>query len=191
MIAEREQELYRGVWQTVPQYADHSPGEHLVPLFRDMAQAHAGWHTGSVLDAGCGSGKGALALAAAGFRVTCCDLTPDGLVEEARRLPFFPACLWHDLRQHGFRDWVYCTDVLEHVPTALTMLVVARLLAVARKGVFVAMSTEPDAFGVLAGEPLHKTVQPFAWWRDHLGEVGRVAEARDLLNAAAFYVMPR
>jgi hypothetical protein len=101
-----------------------------------------------------------------------------------------PGCLWHDLRglTVGPFEWVYCTDVLEHIPTAFTMLVVSRLLEVAEEGVFLSVSFVPDQMGVWIGETLHETVQPFTWWRDALNEVGEVVEARDLLGKGAFLV---
>jgi hypothetical protein len=86
---------------------------------------------------------------------------------------------------------VYCTDVLEHIPTQFTMLAVEQMLRVARRGVFVAVSVVPDTFGVWAGKALHQTVQSYTWWKDSLSEIGLVTDARDLLHAGTFYVEPR
>lgn len=187
-----ERAKYEEMW-ALPGYATYSPGVTYLPLFLDMAKTSRGE---TILDAGCGSGKGALALQAAGFEVRLCDLTADGLVAEASAMPFDIACLWHDLApqlryvQGGAFDWVYCCDVLEHIDEALTMLVITRLLAVARRGVFLSIATVPDAHGVWIGDTLHQTVKPFWWWRDHLREVGQLVEARDLLTAAVFLVRP-
>jgi 2-polyprenyl-3-methyl-5-hydroxy-6-metoxy-1,4-benzoquinol methylase len=193
----KEAQLYTDVW-ALPSYGTFSPGEQYVPLFLDMAQITPDTtFRYTVLDAGCGSGKGALALKAAGFaEVHCCDYTDEGLVPEARALPFHAVSLWDDLRV-GVQylpgrsvDYVYCCDVLEHIPTAFTMLVISRLLEVSRRGVFLSISTVPDQFGAWAGQPLHKTVQPFTWWRDQIHELGAVVEARDLLNAGVYLVQP-
>ncbi len=187
-LLDRERVKYEQMWG-LDSYAAHSPGAMFVPIFLDMAQTTM---RGSVLDAGCGSGKGAIALDSAGFAVRCCDVTDAGLIEAARRFAFTPACLWDDLIPDvGFSDWVYCCDVLEHVPTPLTMLVVTRLLSVARRGVFLSISTVADVNGVWIGEPLHQTIQPFVSWRDHLNTVARVKEARDFLNAACFLVVAK
>lgn len=187
-IIDTERETYAQMW-AVEAYSHHSPGEVFVPLFLDMTQTTM---RGSVLDAGCGSGKGAIALQHAGFVVTCCDLTDAGLVPEARELPFHQTALWDDLtRQVGFRDWVYCCDVLEHIPTPFTMLVVSRLLEVARRGVFLSISLVPDQFGVWVGKSLHQTVQSFVQWRDQLACLGTVKEARDLLTTGVYLVEPR
>jgi len=187
-----ERETYQAIWQ-VEAYARYSPGVEMLPIFLDMV----GDDGGLVLDAGCGSGLGALALEQAGFRVRMCDLTPDGLTADARGGWFDTACLWRDLRQQlryiefGAFDWVYCCDVLEHIPTPFTMLVVRNLLDVARRGVFLSISLQPDQFGAWIGKPLHQSVQSFTQWRDQLSELGSVRECRDLLTQGVYLVEPR
>lgn len=193
LITAAERATYADVWG-LPGYADHSPGEGLVSMFCDMAGIRSDQpFKGCLLDAGCGSGKGALALAAAGFSVTACDLV-DGRIEAAKALtiPFRVACLWSDLRAtlHTF-EYVYCCDVLEHVPPEFTMLVIARLLECARRGVFLHIAHEPDGYGAFVGRPLHQTVQPFVWWRDRIKELGTLVECRDLIGSGAYYVRPR
>lgn len=187
-----ERELYTDLFQAVEAYSTHAPGEHYVDAFQDMARATVGeMHIGSVLDAGCGTGKGGLALAAKGFRVELADLTDAGLTDEAKKLPFHQVCLWDDLRRLGYFDHIYCCDVLEHVPPTFTMLVVVRLLARARKGVFLSIALQPDQFGVWVGRHLHQTVQSFTAWRDQLACIGRLVESRDLLATGLYYVEPK
>lgn len=182
----------------VDAYRGESAAERMVPVFLDMMQ---GAERSRVLDAGCGTGRGMVALAAAGFEdVRGCDITPVGLVPEAQSFEFTTACLWADpVTRLGLADWVYCCDVLECVPEALTMLVVHNLLHVARwrtrsrpgGGVFLTMSTEPDVHGVWVGASLRQTVKPFTWWLKHLETVGQVVSARDMLNRVAFMVERR
>lgn len=186
-LQDRERATYEEMWQ-VHGYANNSPGEQLVPVFLDMSQTLM---RGSLLDAGCGTGKGALALQRAGFDVVLCDLTREGLVAEAQEMPFYEKALWSNLtRAIGFKDWVFCADVLEHIPPSFTMLVVQRLLDVARRGVFLSISLEPDNFGVWAGRPLHQSLQSFVAWRDQLSALGRLIEARDLLNTGVYLLEP-
>ena len=184
----RERATYEDIWG-LEAYAAHSPGALHVPLFLDMSHAQMRM---SVLDAGCGSGKGALALQAAGFdQVTLCDLTPAGLLPEARVFPFVESALWVDLKRLvGFHEWVYCCDVLEHIPTPFTMLVVQRLLDVARRGVFLSISLQPDHFGVWVGKPLHQTVQSYLAWREQLATLATVKESRDLLHTGLYLLEP-
>lgn len=178
-------------------YRAESVGERMVPVFLDMARprlfAENLHDSDSVLDAGCGTGRGAMALYTAGFHVDVvrgCDLV-DVLDDDARQFEFARANLWASPMSQssiGPVDWVYCCDVLEHIPEAFTMLAVRNLLSIARKGVFLTMSTGPDVHGVWIGEPLHQTVKPFTWWRKHLGAVGDMLQARDLLDHGAFLV---
>lgn len=198
-IQARERDTYESIWSGVSAYAEHSPGAEFVPVFLAEFSPKAG---ASVLDAGCGSGKGGLALAEAGLSVTLFDLTNAGLVPEAADLPFREGSLWHPLplrRVHADRAWaylhhpgipydyVYCADVLEHIPPQFTALVLARLLDAAKAGVFLSISTVPDQFGVYIGKPLHQTVQSFVWWKQTIEAVGaEILDARDCLTTALF-----
>lgn len=202
LLTDAQRTHYTDVWQTVEQYGSGSPGEAYLPCFLDMARPPTNGTRGSVLDAGCGSGKGGVALAAAGFSVSLVDLTPEGLTEEAQKLPFAPACLWDDLttlcpprRYHfspsrGF-DYVYCCDVLEHLPLPFTMLAVARMLQISRRGLFLSIALVPDVNGYWVGKPLHLSIQTFVDWRNQLGAVGTVQESRDLLHTGLYFVRPR
>ena len=189
-IQNAERDVYEGMWE-IDQYANFSPGEQYAPLFDSLVRPRCHGY-GTVLDAGCGSGKGAVALQALGYRVELCDLTPTGLIPEARSLPFFETSLWSDFtRDRGFVDYVYCCDVLEHLPTVFVGLALSRMLEKARSGVFLSVALAPDVAGVWAGRPLHLTVQPYDWWRGTVRELGCVTEARDMYNTAIFMVEPR
>jgi SAM-dependent methyltransferase len=184
-IAEAELDTYDTLWQHEP-YGRHSPGAQYAATFVEMTGARAG---DTVLDAGCGSGKGALALAGLGYRVTMCDLTSRGLCSEALALRFFPAVLWRD--EFAAFEWIYCCDVLEHIPLPFTMLVVHRLVTAAQRGVFLSIALVPDEFGALVGTPLHQSVQSFVAWRDQLAEIADVVECRDLGAVGLYFLRPR
>lgn len=195
-LSAAERETYEAMWQ-VEDYAKTSPGGQLVPAFLEMSGASPTWRREfpflgpqTVLDAGCGAGKGAVSLKAAGFTVEMCDLTPAGLIAEASDIPFHDACLWHPLRMqlHRTFDWVYCCDVLEHIPTPFVMLAVSRMLEIAHHGVFLSIALQGDNFGVWVGKPLHQTVMGFVQWRDALSELGRVKECRDMLMNGLYLV---
>lgn len=185
-LTTQQTDLYRDLWDAFPAYADLSPGAELVPIFQQVAAPGS-----TVVDAGCGTGKGALALAAAGYDVKLItDLTDQGLVPEAKRFVFRESCLWKRLRPQwklGQVQWIYCTDVMEHLPTQCTLLAVDQMLAVADH-VFLAIAFMQDEAGMWMGQHYHLTVQPYTWWRDALKEVGRVTEARDLLARGIFVV---
>jgi 2-polyprenyl-3-methyl-5-hydroxy-6-metoxy-1,4-benzoquinol methylase len=185
-VERREQELYGAVWESIDAYDNNSPGVAYNKIFREIVQG-----SGSVLDAGCGAGRAGLLLQDFGYRVQWCDFVSEGLNAKVPLKSFTKVALWNDLqRQIGFVDYVYCCDVLEHIPTELTMLALYQMMRIARRGLFLTVSTVPDNFGQWVGEPLHKTVQPFTWWRDRLRMLGTTVEARDMLISALFYVEP-
>lgn len=187
-ITAQEKDTYDEMWGHAA-YAEFSPGEKYLGAFLDMSNAQPGQ---SVLDAGCGSGKGALALQSAGFNTQMFDLSREGLVEEAKSLPFDQGCIW-EISGHYERafPWVYCCDVLEHIPTQFTMLTISELLKITRYGLFLSITLVPDTFGVLVGKSLHQTVQPFTWWRDSIKELGILRECRDLITTGLYLVEPR
>jgi 2-polyprenyl-3-methyl-5-hydroxy-6-metoxy-1,4-benzoquinol methylase len=198
-ILATERDTYTEMWSGVDHYGHVAPGEKYLPVFLQLVDPGDRRQV-TVLDAGTGSGKGAAALYGAGFDVRACDMTDIGIDPTAKGIPYYDACLWQDLSHttrafgHPNRtkaDYVYCTDVLEHVPTQLTMLAVDQMLRVAKHGLFLAVSMVAEHHGVWMGRTLHQTVQPFLWWKASLAEVGTVREARDLLTVGIFYVEPK
>lgn len=168
----------------VQDYATYSPGLEWLETFVDVVKAERlGRDAGTLIDVGCGDGRAGMALAAKGFDVTLCDLTRTA---SETGLPFVQGSIWA-LPETTQYDYAYCCDVFEHLPTEFTMLSIDRLLRVARRA-FLTVCTQPDSFGVRIGEPLHLTVQPFTWWRDRIGEVATILDARDCQQTAVFYV---
>lgn len=191
-LAERDlyEELFSGKADAYAEERTCQPGRTYLPAFLEIV----GDQRGTVLDAGCATGTGALALEAAGFDVICCDLTGEGRLPEAMHFPFHEACLWYPLRpqiKRGNVDWVFCCDVLEHLPKQFTGLAIDHLLRVANRGVFLSVALDPDVFGAWVGRSLHQTVEGFTWWRDLCRELGTLVEARDLMRQAIYYVEPR
>jgi 2-polyprenyl-3-methyl-5-hydroxy-6-metoxy-1,4-benzoquinol methylase len=178
-LTQRETETYEDAFST-PFYGDYSPGERYADLFASLATPGA-----TVLDAGCGSGKGMVALAARGFQVEGFDLTASGLVDEAKRFPFIAGSLWRPIPVMMV-PYVYCTDVLEHIPPQFTLLVVSNLLAVAKRGVFLSISLVPDQMGVWVGRPLHLSVRRYDEWLTDFREIATVVDARDMGTTATF-----
>jgi 2-polyprenyl-3-methyl-5-hydroxy-6-metoxy-1,4-benzoquinol methylase len=179
-VADVEREKYEAMW-AVEDYANFSPGEKWLPVFLELV----GDKRGTLLDAGCGTGVAGAALAREGFDVTLADLTGDQIRGEAEDLRFRPGPLWKPFVRRQF-DVGYCCDVLEHVPPEFTLLTIQNLLRACDR-LFLSIATEPDQFGAAIGQPLHLTVQPFAWWRDRLREIATLHDARDCGNTAIFW----
>lgn len=198
-LTEQERSAYADIWDSVEGYDRYAPGEQYLGLFTEIMKGCGKRPSETtILEAGCGSGKAGAKLAELGYSVRLFDLTNAGLVPEAQALPFYAGSIWQDLwpAVRGFghpgrmsADFVYCCDVLEHLPKQFTMLAVDQMLRVARHGVFLSVALVPDGFGVWIGKELHQTVESFVWWRDSLRELAPVIEARDLQANAVFFLV--
>ena len=176
-----EHEVYRAV----------APGEDCVEAFLQIAQPHA---AASLIDFGCGTGRGALKLAQSGLRVTALDFAPNCLDAQVRQ-----AIDWklhsiefqqHDLTKPYPRKAIYgfCTDVLEHIPPDQVNAVLTTVLLGAQH-VFFQISCVEDVCGALIGEPLHLSVHPYAWWLAKLQELDcAITWSQDFTNHCCFYV---
>jgi 2-polyprenyl-3-methyl-5-hydroxy-6-metoxy-1,4-benzoquinol methylase len=163
---------YHAMWTKVPGYRSTSPGERLVPHFLDLAQPSPG---DTLIDLGCGSGRASVALAEAGLNVTQLDITETSRDPHARGLPFIEACLW-DLPELPKFNWVYCCDVMEHLPTHTVDKALDHMAAITGKGAFMQIALFPEAFGRFIGETLHLTVKPAEWWQEKINKRWHTSE---------------
>lgn len=161
-----EKDLYRKLW-TKEEYRKYSPGEHIAEEFLKQAKPKPG---ATVLDLGCGSGRGGLMLAVmGGMNVTFVDFADNALDEDIKPmlaaqshvLKFIEADLTKKLPVSA--EYGFCTDVLEHIPTEKVNDVLNNCLMAAQH-CFFSISTVDDSCGKLVGFPLHLTVKPFEWW---------------------------
>jgi len=154
----REQEKYEAMWSE-SKYRKEAPGEQIAPAAILALGMEAG---DSVIDFGCGTGRGAARLQNAGMHVTAVDFARNCL-DEGVSVPFVYACLW-DLPEGLAADWGYCTDVMEHIPPEKSARVVAGIAKRCRRGAYFQIATGDDNLGVLIGRKLHMTVMPAESW---------------------------
>ncbi len=108
-----------------------------------------------VLDYGAGQGTLALALEAPPFRLKTRNYDP--AIERWSGRPA-PA------------DLVVCTDVLEHVEPEHLEAVLDDLTGLARKALFLVVSTRECSKWLTDGRNAHISVHPPTWWRAALGQ---------------------
>lgn len=152
----------------MPEYRRLAPRDTLVEQFMEVVRPKPDSH---VLDLGCGLGMGGLGLLNAGMRVTMIDfirpevcLNPEvreALAEHGDRIRFIKTDLERGLPVSA--EYGFCTDVMEHIPTANVDTVLGNILR-ATDSCFFSVCTRPDAGGKLIDEVLHLTQQPYAWW---------------------------
>lgn len=185
-LAEIERAKYAQIWSTVPDYRNYSPGAENVQRFLDVLNPES---AESVLDIGCGTGIAGVELAKRGLHVCWLDITDAGLLPEVPRGRFLQAPLWSHWTTHWRHGFAYgfCCDVMEHIPTEYSTLVVDRIVSACRTTWF-QIALVPDVFGATIGQPLHLTVKPFGWWLERLRIAGDVIDARDLCEQALFVV---
>lgn len=160
-IEERERAKYVTMWNS-PTYRKMAPGEQHI----ENAEKLLGMKPGdTVIDFGCGTGRGAQALQDNGYKVTAVDFAPNCL-DEGITVPFVQGCLWDlpDIRA----DWGYCTDVMEHIPTEKVGDVL-RNISERVKGCYFAISTRDDSLGWIAGKKLHLSILMPEQWQQLLG----------------------
>lgn len=123
----------------------------------------AEYDAGSVLDYGCG--QGALGRALLNVPPFNRNLFPPILME------YDPAIDGKDDRP-VFADLVVSTDVLEHVEPDCLPAVLKHIRMLARKAVFVVISTCETAKVLSDGRNAHLIIQPAEWWQQQLREAG-------------------
>ncbi len=181
-----ERDKYNEIWE-IPEYSNFSPGFRNVERFMKVIDPKEGE---TIIDIGCGQGIAGLEFEKLGLRVWYLDLVKKQLKSEVDKGRFIESPIWGDWRfPHSGRKWDYgfCCDVMEHIPEEYTMLCLDRIVSNC-KICWILISLIEEGMGLAIGETLHMTVRSFDWWLMRLGTLGKVLDARDLLNGGLYVV---
>jgi hypothetical protein len=183
----QEREKYKEIWTTVPDYRKHSPGLENVERFMKIMKPELG---SRIIDIGAGECKAGLEFEKLGLSSWYLDITDAAKPKEIEDSKFILSPLWGDWKfPHSGSKWDYgfCCDVLEHIPPEYTMLCLNKIIHNCQVS-WLQISLIEDGFGQAIGETLHLTVRPFDWWLIRLGTLGKVLDARDLIDAGLYVV---
>jgi hypothetical protein len=153
----RERHKYETMWASNV-YRKEAPGESYIDLATEMLDMHPGE---TVVDFGCGTGRGARRWQERGYRVVGVDFAKNCLDPDVQ-IEFVEAPLW-DLPAVVEGQYGYCTDVMEHIPME-RVLDVLKQIKERVVSCFFAISTTDDNLGYIAGHKLHMTVVPANEW---------------------------
>ncbi len=167
----QEKEKYIKMWD-IPLYRSVSPGSNLAECFLDyfFHEMKAGE---TLTDFGCGTGRAAHRFLERGLNVQLIDIAPNCLDGEVQaltlilphRITFTEACLWELASGTQTTDWIYCCDVMEHLPESRVEQTLEQLAQRNTKGGCFQIFLEDDiAFGSLIKDQLHLTIRTQAWW---------------------------
>lgn len=149
---------YKRMW-ALPDYSCTSPGAGMVDYFLQSVE----WERGdTVLDAGCGTGRAAMKLKANGLNAIGLDFV-DAREPASKELAFMDVCLWEAKGIPKF-DWIFCCDVLEHIPTEHVDAVLDNLARATVKGGLLQIAMFHDGYGKYINDVLHLTVESANWW---------------------------
>ena len=181
---ESERQKYKAMWaQSLYRYT--APGVHGAVVFL----ARCPWKVGdNVVDLGCGTGRGGVILAAAGLKVTLIDFCPEAVEAEADDLIFVDANLWALPTLIPF-DWIFCVDVLEHIPPEHVDATLDNFQALTVRGGYLQIATQPDGCGSLIGEKLHLTVENLGWWKQKIAQRWTIRENLSKPGSYANFVL--
>ncbi len=182
-LVQVEREKYEDIW-AYDSYKDHSEGMMNVPRFLTHIEPRPGQ---SIIDIGCGQGNAGLELQKHGLRTWWLDITDAGLMPEVDRTRFIQAPIWSDWKRPRGWDYGFCCDVMEHIPPEFVMLCAERIIKNCGTTWFQICNLNEN-FGDAIDKTLHLTVRQFTWWKERLGMLGTIVDARDLCGVCMFVV---
>jgi hypothetical protein len=169
-IQASERLKYQAVWGD-KQYREVSPGtRHLASAIEWLRPAPGSTFT----DWGCGTGRAADGLFAAGFDVRLVDIAGNAYIGA---LPFVEACLWDLPESLGATDYGFCADVMEHIPPDHVDTVLEGIARRTRVACYFQIALFHDNHFTRNGQ-LHLSVFPPEWWIETLSVYFGTLETR-------------
>lgn len=178
----QEKKKYEKMWSNEP-YRTTSPGYNSVAHFLEHIKDRK-TPLDSLADFGCGSGVVAIPFLEAGFKVSLVDIAENCLNENIHTLTFLSpelitftlAPLWELPSFLEKSDWIYCIDVLEHIPPERVEKSLSEMAKRTKKGGALQVFLLDEGMGKMIGETLHLTIRPLDWWIDKISYYWNIEE---------------
>ncbi|MBM3207129.1 MAG: class I SAM-dependent methyltransferase [Chlamydiae bacterium] len=172
LLTEQERIKYVSIWK-INSYRLVSPGYNSANCFFNFFKEKI-QPGDSITDFGCGTGITTLNFLEKQLSVQLIDIAHNALSDEINaltillpsRVKFYNTCLWELSDNILPTDWIYCIDVLEHIPTEKIEACLIELSKRMVKGGAIQVFLEDEGFGKIIGEPLHLTIKPLSWWHE-------------------------
>jgi len=159
-----EKAKYDLIWRDCPNIRESSAGEAFAPFFLEGfgSEMRAGQ---TLIDFGCGTARVAKSFLNKGLNVTLVDISPYALDEEIRNMlilfanqvHFVQACLWQLPKELKSAYWIYCCEVLEHIPEDYLDAVLSQM-------------SERMRFGGYISIHLKESSRSKEWWEKKLSK---------------------
>ncbi len=186
-----EKKKYDVIWRDDLSDKECNSGEAFVSFFFDgfEGEIRAGQ---TIIDFGCKTARVTKDFLAKGLNVTLVDTSPYSVDEEIRKLltlfssqvHFVQACLWQLPNSLKAAYWIYCCEVLEHIPQDSIDTVLAQMAQRMRFGGYFSICLKDNATNKKLNRPPMLTVKGKAWWekklQKHFTIIGEDAIADDL-----------
>ncbi len=194
----QEKQKYEKMWQQDP-YRATSPGylaaQDFLTFFEKRLQP-----SDLLIDFGCGTGMAAIPFLQAGLNVSLVDIAENCLSENIEtlkilspeRIQFFTSSLWELPKSLPSSDWIYCIDVLEHLPPEKVEPSLKGMAQRTKKGGALQVFLIDEGMGRMIGETLHLTLRPLAWWTEKISSYWEIEKIETILPGIRYciYVGP-
>ena len=184
----KEKRKYEKAWG-MPVYRLTSPGVQSFPLFADHFQPKEGE---TLIDLGCGTGRCGILGLKYGLDVTLFDITHHALDRQVasllvlNQLHFVEGTLWDLSPNLEPFDWIYCCDVLEHLPTHKIDAALSRMAERTRKGGMLQIYLVEEPFGDFVDEVFHLTIKPLDWWLEQINKYWPIQKVDEVIEGIRF-----
>ncbi|MBM3199182.1 MAG: class I SAM-dependent methyltransferase [Chlamydiae bacterium] len=170
MLWKKEKNKYERMWQQ-ELYRKVSPGYLSAEGFLSFIRTRMN-PLDTIIDFGCGSGLAALPFLEAGCKTVLIDIAENCLADKIDALTYLIpdllsfqlGCLWNLPPSLAQGDWIYCMDVLEHIPPEKIDDSLKEMALRTKKGGALQVFLVEERMGELIGEQLHLTLHPLSWW---------------------------